>query len=263
MTSYLDTILEATRHRIAGEKRRRSYADYDRDAGHMPAPRDFAAALRAEGVSLIAEFKRRSPSKGPIRTDLEPNRAAELYELGGARAMSVLTEPEFFSGSLEDLHRARNACGLPVLRKDFMLDPYQVAQARVEHADAVLLIGAALTDLGLFRDMVSAARHYGLPALIEVHSSAELATALSMQPQLIGVNQRNLSTFEVDGSLAVRLRAAVPAEVVVVCESGITGHAQVAELREAGVEAILVGEALMRAEDPAAAARELLGAQVD
>lgn len=263
MSSYLDTILEATRHRIVAEKRRRSPADYDRDADHMPAPRNFAAALRADGMSLIAEFKRRSPSKGLIRADLEPGRAGELYELGGARAMSVLTEPEFFSGSLEDMYRARSACSLPVLRKDFMLDPYQVAQARVEHADAILLIAAALEDLGLFREMVAAADHYGLPALIEVHSAAELEKASSMHPQLIGINQRSLDTFEVDTSLAVTLRPAIPAEVATVCESGITVRAQVDELEKAGVDSILVGETLMRSEDPAAAARELLGAQVD
>lgn len=263
MTSYLDTILEAARDRVARDKRRRSYADYDRDAAHMPAPRDFAAALGAEDISLIAEFKRRSPSKGWIREDLEPGEVAELYERGGARALSVLTEPDFFSGSLDDLYRARRACELPVLRKDFMVDPYQVAEARVGYADAILLIAAALEDSGLFRELLAAAEHYGLPALIEVHSSAELDTALSMTPKLIGVNQRNLTTFEVDTSLAVKLRASIPAGVTVVCESGIVSRSQVAELERAGLDSILVGENLMRAKDPAAAVRELLGAQVD
>ncbi|MEX2587238.1 MAG: indole-3-glycerol phosphate synthase TrpC [Actinomycetota bacterium] len=263
MASYLDTILEATRQRVARDKRRRSQADFDRDADHMPAPRDFAAAVRAEGLSLIAEFKRRSPSKGQIRADLEPNRAAELYELGGARAMSVLTEPEFFSGSMDDLYGARRACGLPVLRKDFMIDPYQVTEARVGHADAILLIAAALEDRGLFREMLAAAEHYGVVALIEVHDRAELEAVLPLEPDLLGVNQRNLTTFEVDTSLAVGLRPAIPAHTAMVCESGITSRAQVAELQQAGVDAILVGETLMRAEDPAAAARELLGAQVD
>lgn len=263
MAVYLQTILEATRERVAGEKRYRTQGDYERDADHMPAPRDFPGALRAEGMSLIAEFKRRSPSAGLIREGLEPHEAAEQYEQGGARALSVLTEPEFFGGSSDDLYRARSAAGLPVLRKDFVLDPYQIVQARVDHADAVLLIVAALPDRGLFRELLAVAGHYRLPALVEVHSRAELEVALSMNPALVGVNQRDLSTFEVDPSLAAALRPDVPEGVTVVCESGIASRAQVADLEAAGIEAILVGETLMRATDPAAAARELLGAQVD
>lgn len=261
--TYLDTILEATRDRLAAEKRRRSMADYDRDAYHMPKSRDFVGALSAPGMSVIAEFKRRSPSKGLIREDMEPNQAAEWYEQGGARAMSVLTEPQFFSGSLDDLHRARAAIGLPVLRKDFVIDPYQVAQSRAEHADAILLIVAALEDLGLFKELMAAAADYGLAVLVEAHDEQEVDTALSLKPSLLGINQRNLRNFEVDTGLAARLRTKVTPGVAVVCESGISDRQQVQALEEAQVDAILVGETLMRAADPSQAIRTLLGPQVD
>lgn len=259
MRSYLDRILEFTYNRVEDEKRGRSFGDLDREARALPPARPFLAAMRGERISLVAEFKRRSPSKGQIRVDFEPAQAAEAYQQGGASAMSVLTEPQFFDGSMHDLQAARNACRLPVLRKDFMVDPWQVAEARAGGADAILLIAAALTDFGRFTELADAADDYGMTALVEIHDPHELDAAFDMEPQLVGVNQRNLSTFEVDTGLAIRLRRQIPREVSMVAESGITSREQVEELQEAGVDAILVGETLMRAEDPAQAAAELLG----
>jgi indole-3-glycerol phosphate synthase len=263
MSSLLEEILEATRERVRDEKRHRSFNDLDRDAAMKGSTRGFVEAIRSEGMCVIAEFKRASPSKGPIDPDADPARIAEQYQIGGARALSVLTEPYFFSGSLADLSRARGACELPVLRKDFLIDPYQVAQARVAGADAILLIVDAFTDRGLFREMAVMAAEYRLPALVEIHHPSELDLAFEAEPALIGVNQRNLRTFEVDGGLAIRLRGMIPAEVALVAESGISDRAQVQALEEAGVDAVLVGESLMRSPDPAAAISELLGRSVN
>jgi indole-3-glycerol phosphate synthase len=257
--TYLDRILEFTYDRVEDEKRHRSFGDLDREALAQPPPRPFLAAMRGSRISLIAEFKRRSPSRGEIRTNYSPEQAAEAYQEGGASALSVLTEPEFFSGSLDDLKAARAACRLPVLRKDFMVDPLQIVQSRAEGADAILLIVAALPDRGRFAELAAAAREYGLTALVEIHDPHELDAAFDIEPKLVGVNQRNLSTFEVDTGLAIKLRPEIPEEVAMVAESGITTRAQVEELESAGVNAILVGETLMRSEDPAAAAAELLG----
>lgn len=259
MRTYLDRILEFTYDRVADEKRKRSFDDLDREARALPPPRPFLAAMRGERISLIAEFKRRSPSKGEIRVDFQPAQAAEAYQQGGASALSVLTEPQFFDGSMEDLQAARDACRLPVLRKDFMIDPWQVVQARAGGADAILLIAAALSDFGLFTELANIAEEYGMTALVEIHDPHELDAAFEVEPKLVGVNQRNLSTFEVDAGLALKLRRHIPHEVAMVAESGITGREQVAELEAAGVDAILVGETLMRAGDPAQAAAELLG----
>jgi indole-3-glycerol phosphate synthase len=261
--TYLDRILEATRERVDDEKRKASFNDLDRDAAGISEPRDFAGAIRSEGMSLIAEVKRASPSAGLIQPDVEPQRLAEAYERGGAAALSVLTEPYFFQGSVEDLKAARRACQLPVLRKDFMLDPYQIVQSRVEEADAILLIVAALPDRGLFAEMAAVAEEYELAALIEVHDAFELELAFKVDAGLVGINQRNLVTFEVDRGLAARLRPFIPDEVAVVAESGIEAREQVEELEEAGVNAVLVGEALMRAEDPGRAVSDLLGTSID
>ena len=259
MASYLERILDVTRDRLAGDIRRRPFSEVDRSARDAPDPRDFTAAIRAPGMSLIAEFKRRSPSKGPIRNDLDPAGVAQAYESGGARAMSVLTEPNFFDGSMTDLQDAKAASGLPVLRKDFTISTYQVAEARAGGADAVLLIVAALPDRRLFAELLAAAHDYGLAALVEVHEHSELDAALEAGPKLIGVNQRNLSTFEVDVKLALRMRPDIPADIGMVAESGIGSRAEIEDLEEAGVDAVLVGETLMRSPDLAAAARSLLG----
>src|SRR5207302_11451381 len=230
-----------------------------REARDTPPPRPFADAIRAPGMSLIAEFKRRSPSAGEIRAGADPAEVADAYERGGARALSVLTEPEFFSGSLDDLARARQATTLPVLPKDFVVDLYQIVEARAGGADAVLLIVAAIPDPALFAELADAAAHYSLAALVEVHSEWELDAAFEITPELVGVNQRDLRTFDVDTGLAIRLRRRIPGDVAMVAESGIADRAGVEALAEAGVEAMLVGETLMRAGAPARAAREPLG----
>lgn len=259
METYLDRILDSTRQRVAEAKALRSQADLERDARHAGAPRAFAAAIRAPGMSLIAEVKRRSPSKGEIRAVIDPAQVAVAYQQGGARCLSVLTEPEFFGGCLADLAAARAAAGLPALRKDFMLDPYQVVEARAAGADAVLLIVAALGDAGLFADLAATAADYGMAALVEVHDEAELDAAFAIEPEVVGVNQRDLRTFVVDTSLAIRLRERIPAGVAMVAESGIATRADVAALEAAGIEGMLVGETLMRSGDPAATVATLLG----
>lgn len=259
MNSRLVEIIEATRLRVSAEKKQHSLNDLEREAAFAGPPRDFLGALRARGISLLAEIKRSSPSAGHIRADADPAVLVQAYEEGGARAVSVLTEPEFFGGSLQDLRIARSAAGLPVLRKDFLLDPYQVVQSRAGEADAVLLIVAALADRSLYADMRAAAAACGLPAVVEVHDEYELETAFTVEPEIIGVNQRDLHTFEVDTLLAVRLRREIPADVAMVAESGIKSRADVIELEKAEVDAVLVGEILMRAEQPSLAVRELLG----
>jgi indole-3-glycerol phosphate synthase len=259
MPTYLDRILDTTVERVKSDMRERPFGELEREAKNAPPVRNFTRAIKQPGMSLVAEFKRRSPSKGQIRADRHPAGTADAYQVGGARAMSVLTEPRFFDGSMEDLQIARASCSLPVLRKDFMIHPYQVVQARAAGADAILLIVAALPDMGLFIELADAAREYGLAALIEVHDSEELDAAFELGPELIGVNQRSLLTFEVDVTLAARLRREIPRQVGMVAESGISTRAQVEELEEAGVDAILVGETLMRADDPGKAAAELLG----
>lgn len=261
MRTYLDRILEFTYGRVEEEKRKMSFGDLDREIRTMGPTRPFLAAMQGEPISLIAEFKRRSPSKGVIREDFEPGRAAETYARGGASAMSVLTEPQFFDGSMEDLQAARNACTLPILRKDFVVDPIQIVQARAGGADAILLIVAGIPDAGRFAELADCAGEYGLTVLVEIHDPHELDRAFEIGPRLVGVNQRNLSTFDVDTELAIKLRRQIPSEVSMVAESGITSRKQVQELHEAGVDAILVGETLMRADDPGREAAELLGRQ--
>jgi len=188
---------------------------------------------------------------------------AGAYEQAGARAISVLTEPHFFDGSLKDLVSARRAVEVPVLRKDFLVDPYQVVQARVAGADAILLIVAALTDRGLFREMVEAAKEYGLAALIEVHDAFELEHALEVDPKIIGVNQRDLTTFEVNRTLALSMRKEIGESVAMVAESGVGTRSQVQELDRAGIHAVLVGEAFMKADDIGEAVRGLLGTTME
>lgn len=240
---------------------RRAAAEDSRDldgllaqAEGAPAVRDFRAALARPGLSVIAEVKRRSPSKGALAPDLDPAEVAEAYAGGGADALSVLTDHDYFGGSPADLAAARHASGLPVLRKDFTVDPRDLADARAMGADAVLLIVAALSDaeLVLFSAL---ARELGLAALVEVHDGVELARALDAGATIVGVNQRDLRTFEIDRSLAARLRPSIPPGVVAVAESGIRSAADVAD----GFDAVLVGESLVTSPDPSTAVRELKG----
>jgi indole-3-glycerol phosphate synthase len=231
------------------------------EATGLPPTRGFAARLVADGgaPAVIAEIKRRSPSKGDLAPDLDPAGLAAAYEAGGAACLSVLTEEAFFGGSVGDLTAARSACGLPVLRKDFTVDERDVADARLMGADAVLLIAAAL-DGALLARCVALAGDLGLDALVEVHDEAELGRALSVGARLLGVNCRDLTTFEVDRDLPARLAPAIPGDVVAVAESGIRDEADAARMAAAGYAAVLVGEALVTSTDPSAAVGRLRAA---
>jgi indole-3-glycerol phosphate synthase len=224
----------------------------------MPPAKDLEAALTVgEPPALIAEVKRASPSAGMIAEDVNPSVLARAYQAGGAAAVSVLTEPRHFQGSLADLQAVRSSVSIPVLRKDFLIHPSQVIEARASGADAVLLIVAALTDAQL-RALLEAARDVGLATLVETHSDEDLRRALDSDAKLIGVNARDLETLEVDVAGALARVGRVPDDRISVLESGISTRANVDAALEAGASAILVGEALMRADDPARAVRKLL-----
>jgi indole-3-glycerol phosphate synthase len=254
----LDDILARTRVDLAARRAARPLSALDAAAARMPRARSLKRALRQQGqISCIAEFKRRSPSAGWIAEGADPWAVAMAYAAGGARAMSVLTDGPFFGGSLDDLIAARAACELPILRKDFIVDLYQIVEARAAGADAVLLIVAALEDRELAA-LLAAANEVGLEALVEAHDEDEVARAVAAGASIVGINNRDLKTFTVDRDLAARMRPRVPADRVIVAESGIRDAADVARLRAAGVDAILVGETLMRAPDPAAALRALV-----
>jgi indole-3-glycerol phosphate synthase len=262
MGSYLSDIVAA--HRAAAQSDTRPLVSLRRSAGQAEAPRGFAAALvrQAEsGLGVIAEVKRRSPSRGDIDPTLDPADAAADYARGGATCLSVLTDRDFFSGSPEDLAAARAASALPVLRKDFTVSAADVYDARIMGADAVLLIVAALSDDELAR-FSELAGELGLDALVEVHDEAELERALAVDARLVGVNQRDLQTFQVDGHRAEQLGASIPIGVVAVAESGVRDADDAARLAGAGFAAVLVGESLVRAGDRAAAVAALRGHRV-
>lgn len=221
------------------------------------ATRDFRAALLARAPAVIAEIKKASPSKGLLAREFNPSRQAGQYAAGGAAALSVLTDESFFQGSLSDLEQARAAADLPVLRKDFIIDNRQIGEAAGAGADAVLLI-AAILDEPRMRDFRETAARYGMASLVEVHAERELDAALASGAEIIGVNNRDLTTFEVTLETSLRLAARIPDGVVRVAESGIHSAADVRRLMAAGFQAFLVGEHLMRATDPAASLRELV-----
>jgi indole-3-glycerol phosphate synthase len=250
--NHLERIVERTRAEVA---RRKRHVPIHRDP--EPGPRrPFVDALRRPGVSLIAEHKRSSPSAGTIRDDLRLEDVVGAYERGGAAALSVLTEGPSFGGTLADIEAARAATGLPILRKDFIVDAYQVHEAAAAGADAVLLIVAALDDdeLASFKQL---AGELGLATLVEVHDERELDRAVAAGAEVIGINNRNLSTLEVDTRRTFELRERLPAGVTVVAESGFTDRAQLDELEDARVDAVLIGEALMRSAAIEAAVRAL------
>jgi indole-3-glycerol phosphate synthase len=259
--TILDEILCWKRGEIARDKATVSLAAIRAEAALAPPTRDFAGALGTPGISLIAEIKRASPSKGVLRSDLDPVALARTYEANGAAAVSVLTDEHYFQGSLDDLRAVQKSIDLPVLRKDFILEPYQVYQARAAGADAVLLIVAALDDQAL-QALLHLAEGLGMAALVEVHNAAELKQALSTvvnhDRRLIGVNNRDLHTFAVDLGTTEKLRALVPSEAILVSESGIHSRSDVQRLEAMGADAILVGETLVRAQDAGTKVRELL-----
>ncbi len=254
----LDAILARTRETVARERARRPLDRSHPDVTGAPPVRRFAEALARPGtIAVIAEHKRRSPSRGAIREDLAPADVARRYEAAGGAALSVLTDEPFFGGRLAHLTEARSATRLPVLRKDFILDPWQIWEARAAGADAVLLIVAALED-GELRGLLGEARATGVDAMVEVHERSELERALAAGVRLVGVNNRDLRTLAVSLETSLRLADAIPDDVVAVAESGIRSGFDLRRLRDAGFDACLVGEHLMAAPDPGAALRRLL-----
>ena len=264
MSDILDRIVAVKREEIAAARPKRSLADLHELARARTAPRGFAAALRARvargDAAVIAEVKKASPSKGVLREHFDPAAIAASYAAHGAACLSVLTDVSFFQGHESFLVEARAACALPVLRKDFMIDPYQVVEARAMGADCILLIAACLGD-GQMGELEAAAAEQGLDVLVEVHDGRELERALRLRTPLVGVNNRNLRTFEVSLQTTLGLLAGVPDDRLLVTESGILAQADVATMRAAGVHAFLVGEAFMRAPDPGVALAALFGAQ--
>jgi len=258
MSDMLRRIIAKKREEVEYAKARLPLAEVQRAAADAAPVRPFADALTSStGYALIAEVKKASPSKGLIRADFDPAALARDYETGGAACLSVLTDTPWFQGAPEHMAAARNACRLPVLRKDFMIDPYQVAEARSWGADCILLILAAI-DVSLARELADAAAHYGMDVLIEVHNEAELECASALPGRLIGINNRDLTTFETSLTVSERLAPCLAADRIGISESGIATHGDLARLAASGIRAFLVGESLMRAGDVAAATRALL-----
>jgi indole-3-glycerol phosphate synthase len=260
MTNILDKIIAVKRDEISAARRKRDLPSLRRDAESLGGLRNFAAALRtkvgAGKAGVIAEIKKASPSKGVLRERFVPAEIAASYAEHGAACLSVLTDVQFFQGGNAYLEQARAACALPVLRKDFIVDPYQLYEARAIGADCILLIVACLDD-GLMAELEAQAHELGMAVLVEVHDGAELDRALRLQTPLVGINNRNLRSFEVTLETTLGLMKHVPADRLLVTESGILAKSDVKRLRDADVHAFLVGEAFMRAADPGVALADL------
>ena len=263
MSDILSQIVTVKREEVTASQRQKSLAAVRMDAESRLQTRDFVGAMRrkiAAGHSaVIAEVKKASPSKGVLRSDFIPADIAQSYAQFGAACLSVLTDRQFFQGQPDFLKQARASCALPVLRKDFMIDPYQVYESRVMGADCILLIAACLDDAQM-ADMEALALSLDMAVLVEVHDGVELERALKLKTPLIGINNRNLKTFEVSLDTTLSLMAQVPENRILVTESGIALSADVERLRAAGIQAFLVGEAFMRAEEPGVALNDLFGA---
>lgn len=257
MTTYLDQII--LDHRRMAENDNRKTVELKRVAKDLLPCKGFREALKVDGVSVIAEIKRKSPSKGLLNENLDPVLLAKSYESNGASCISVLTDEKYFSGNLEDLVNVRKAVDIPILRKDFTVSPNDVLDARINGADAVLLIVAALEKNELV-DLHGLAVELGLDVLVEIHDESELAQAIYMNADLIGVNQRDLFSFKVDTSVALRLARGIPSTVVKVCESGIVSDRQMEDLRMAGYQAALIGELLVKSNSPELTLQSLLAA---
>jgi indole-3-glycerol phosphate synthase len=254
--TILERILAAKRAEVAAARKQTSEAEMRSRARAGPPVRDFVGALRSRQPAVIAEIKRASPSKGLLRENFDPAAIARSYEKAGAACMSVLTDAAFFQGSTTHFHQARAACALPALRKDFLIDSYQAYESRAMGADCVLLIAACLEERQM-RELEALALDLGMAVLVEVHDTAELERALALKTPLIGINNRNLRTFETRLETTLGLLPRVPKDRIVVTESGILSPADVARMRAAGVHTFLVGEAFMRAPDPGAALKKL------
>ncbi|GMR15679.1 MAG: indole-3-glycerol phosphate synthase TrpC [Gammaproteobacteria bacterium] len=257
--SILQRILERKAGQVAAGKSVASMAELSARAKECPAPRGFERGLRKalqQGPAVIAEIKKASPSAGVIREDFQPDLIARSYASGGAACLSVLTDKDFFQGDGHYLQEARNACALPVLRKDFMIDPWQILESRVLGADCVLLIVAAL-EPAVLRDLLNLTKDTGMDALVEVHDEAEMEQALLLDHELIGVNNRNLNTFETSLATSERLQPMLSGDQLLVTESGISTADDVQRMQACGINVFLVGEALMRESDPGAALQRI------
>lgn len=254
----LDEICEHKKQEVVERKRQVPLSMLEERLREAKPARDFRMALRRPGISLIAEIKKASPTRGNLREDLDPIGLATLYEQTGARALSILTDERYFKGSLVDLSEVRRNTNLPCLRKEFIIDDYQIWEARAAGADAVLLIVRILSDKQL-RDYIDLAQQLGMAVLVETHTEQEIERAIKAGAHIIGINNRDLETFTVDINTTLRLKRLVPGGHVLVSESGISSRKHVQQLEDGGVDAILVGEALVTSNDIAAKVRELLG----
>lgn len=257
MSTILNKIIEVRTRRLMEEKRRAGLEALEEAARLKSPPRGFVDAFERSRPCIIAEVKKASPSRGVIRQDLDVGVLASAYEAGGAGAISVLTEGDYFRGSISDLAEVRNRVSLPCLRKDFITDPYQIVEARAARADSFLLI-AGLLDVGALRSLLDVGRQWGMEPLVEVHDGFELHRALQTDARIIGINNRDLETFNVDIDTTLRLMKQVPSDRITVSESGIRSREDVLRLTEAGARGFLIGETLVRSADPAAKIRELL-----